>query len=78
VPGAQALYFGADQPRIVTEAMLPWQALGLSAPPKSGKIKVEIAASAWLNARWMSLSGLAPKDGATQPARWTEMKLSPQ
>ncbi len=78
VPGAQALYFGADQPRIVTEAMLPWQALGLGAAPKDGKIKIEIAASAWLNARWMSLSGLAPKDGMAHAARWTEMKLSPQ
>ena len=37
VPGAQALYFGADQPRIVAEALLPWSALGLDGPPASAR-----------------------------------------
>lgn len=75
VAGAQTLYFGADQPRIVAETMLPWQAMGLDGPPVSGKIKIEISASAWLNARWMSLSGLPPRQGSAEPARWTEMRL---
>ena len=33
VPGAATLYFGADQPRIVAETMIPWQAFGLAGPP---------------------------------------------
>jgi hypothetical protein len=75
VPGAETLYFGADQPRIVAETVLPWRALGLDGPPPSGKIKIEISASAWLNARWMSLSGLPPRAGSADPARWAEMRL---
>jgi len=78
VPGAQALYFGADQPRIVAEALLPWQAIGLEGPPPSDKIKIEVSASAWLNARWMSLSGLPPHQSSAEPAHWTEMRLAPQ
>jgi hypothetical protein len=75
VPGAQTLYFGADQPRIVAEALLPWQALGLDGPPPSRSIKVEIAATAWLNSRWMSLSGRVPREASAEPGRWTEMRL---
>ncbi len=78
VPGAQALYFGADQPRIVAEALLPWQALGLGGPPESRKIRIEVSASAWFNARWMSLSGLPPRQGSAEPARWMETHLAPQ
>jgi hypothetical protein len=75
VPGAETLYFGADQPRIVAETVLPWRALGLDGPPKSGKIKIEVAATAWLNARWMTLSGLPPRESSARPARWAEMRL---
>lgn len=75
VPAARTLYFGADQPRIVAETLLPWRALGLDGPPPSGKIKVEVAATSWFNARWMSLSGLPPRESSAQPARWMEMRL---
>ncbi len=75
VPGAEALYFGADQPRIAAEALLPWSALGLQGPPASGKLKVELSSTAWHRSRWMSLSGLAPDAGARHPERWTEMTL---
>jgi len=75
VPGAQALYFGADQPRIVAEALIPWQALGLDGPPATKRIKIEVSASAWLNARWMSLSGLPPHASSANPLRWAEMEL---
>lgn len=78
VPGAQALYFGADQPRIVAEALLPWSALGLDGPPHSGKIKIEVSASAWLNSRWMSLSGLPEAKASAEPEHWAEMRLTPQ
>ena len=30
VPGAEAVYFGADQPRITAEALIPWSALGIA------------------------------------------------
>lgn len=75
VPGAKALYFGADQPRIVAEALLPWRAFGLSGPPPSRKIRIEVSARAWLRARWMSLSGLPPRQGAAEPRHWAEMTL---
>ena len=77
VPGAQALYFGADQPRIVAEALLPWRALGLDGPPPSGQLKVEVSATAWFNARWMSLSGLPPRQGSAEPRRWLTVRLAP-
>jgi hypothetical protein len=55
VPGARAVYFGADQPRITAELFLPWQALGVAAAPDS--LRLDIFASAWHRSRWMSLSG---------------------
>ncbi|HXY99388.1 MAG TPA: hypothetical protein VEI03_05280 [Stellaceae bacterium] len=75
VPGAEALYFGADQPRIVGEALIPWSALGLDAPPASGRLKVEISASSWFRSRWMSLSGLPPAAGSARPGRWATVRL---
>jgi len=76
VPGAQTLYFGADQPRVVAEAMLPWGALGVDAPPKARKLAVEVSAVSWDNGRWMSLSGLAPAQGALETKRWMTAKLT--
>jgi hypothetical protein len=76
VPGAQALYFGADQPRIVAEALLPWSAFGIEGPPKAGKLSLEISATSWDNGRWMSLSGLPPRQAATSPKRWTAIPLA--
>jgi hypothetical protein len=75
VSGGDSVYFGADQPRITAEAFLPWAALGLDKPPTDHRIKVEIAATAWDNSRWMSLSGLPPAEGLAQPERWTTARL---
>ena len=75
VPGAQALYFGADQPRIVAEAMLPWAALGLDGPPHANKLSIEVSATSWDNGRWMSLSGLAPRDSSASLKRWLTVSL---
>jgi hypothetical protein len=77
VPGARALYFGADQPRITAEALIPWSALGLSGPPGDEQLKVEVSASAWYRSRWMSLSGLPPAQDSADPARWTTVRLGP-
>jgi hypothetical protein len=76
IDGAQALYFGADQPRIVAEVMLPWAALGIEGPPKDNRLSVEISATSWDNARWMSLSGLAPREGSANPKRWLTVSLA--
>lgn len=75
VPGAQALYFGADQPRIAAEALIPWEALGLDGPPADGKLRVEVSSTAWHRSRWMSLSGLSPTEGAAHPEKWMPMRL---
>jgi hypothetical protein len=74
--GGKAEYFGSDQPRIVAEARLPWSALGVSASPASGKMRIEIAATAWHRARWMSLTGAAPADAMANTANWREVTLA--
>jgi hypothetical protein len=76
VPGAQALYFGADQPRIVAEALLPWAALGIDAPPQANKLAIEVSATSWDNGRWMSLSGLPPQKGSAATKRWLTVPLA--
>jgi hypothetical protein len=70
VGGGEAVYFGADQPRITAEAFLPWAALGVERPPQSGRVKLEVAATAWYRSRWMSLSGLPPEAAMAHPERW--------
>src|SRR5262249_7028252 len=75
VAGGEVLYFGADQPRVVGEALLPWSALGLSGPPQDGKLKIEVSASPWFRSRWMSLSGLSPAEGSAHPDRWLPVRL---
>ncbi len=77
VAGGQALYFGADQPRIVAAALIPWSALGLAGPPAAHRIRLEVSVQSWYRARWMSLSGLAPAVGSADPARWAELRLAP-
>jgi hypothetical protein len=76
VPGARVLYFGADQPRIVGEALIPWRAIGLEGPPASRRIRVEVSSSAWFRSRWMSLSGLSPEAGSAAPDRWSVLRLA--
>jgi hypothetical protein len=77
VAGGRALYFGADQPRITAEAMLPWSALGVAGPPSDRRVKVEVSASAWFRSRWMSLSGSDPAAGSADPGRWSTLRLGP-
>src|SRR5260221_3262152 len=75
VLGGEAYYFGADQPGIAAEALLPWTALGVEGPPGDGRIKIEVSALAWYHSRWMSLTGLPPAKGSASPRRWIEMRL---
>jgi len=78
VAGGQALYFGADQPRVVAAMLVPWSALGLTGPPPTRRLKIEISARSWYRARWMSLSGRAPEAGSADPADWRWARLERQ
>jgi hypothetical protein len=75
VTGGTSRYFGANQPRIVAEALLPWPALGLDGPPVNGRLRLEVSATAWHRSRWMSLSGMPPEQGWARPRRWTLARL---
>jgi hypothetical protein len=75
VPGAKSSYFGADQPRITSESVLPWPALGLDGPPATGKLRIEVSSTAWHRSRWMSLSGMSPEHGDARPERWAIVRL---
>ncbi|MGD9617611.1 MAG: hypothetical protein AB7H90_23740 [Alphaproteobacteria bacterium] len=73
--GAQAVYFGADQPRITAELLIPWSALGV-APPEAGTVlRAEVAMTSWHRERWASLSGRPPAEGLSDPAGWRPMRL---
>jgi hypothetical protein len=75
VTGALTSYFGADQPRITSESLLPWSALGLDGPPPGGQMRIEVSATAWHRSRWMSLSGMPPEQGWARPKRWILARL---
>lgn len=76
VRGAQAVYFGADQPRITAEMRIPWSALGSVATPRPGmRLSVEVAVTAWERDRWMSLSGKPPGPAMQAVNGWREMRL---
>jgi len=79
VPGAEATYFGADQPRITAEIFLPWQALGVAASPEAGTVRIALTATAWHRSRSMSLSGplsgLPASEAMAHPESWRTARL---
>jgi hypothetical protein len=75
VAGAEAVYFGADQPRITAEMRIPWPALGVAAASPGASFRGEVAMTSWDGDRWMSLSGEAPEAAMRDPARWPRMRL---
>ncbi len=75
VPGAEAVYFGADQPRITAELLIPWSALGVAPPAPGAVLRAEVALTSWHRERWMSLSGRAPEAALADPAGWHMMRL---
>jgi hypothetical protein len=75
VAGAEAVYFGADQPRITAELLLPWSALGVAPPQPGAQLRAEVAMTSWHRERWMSLSGEMPDRAMADPARWRAMRL---
>ena len=75
VPGAEAVYFGADQPRITAELLIPWSALGVNPPAPGAALSAEVALTSWHRERWMSLSGRAPDAALADPSGWRPMHL---
>jgi len=75
VAGAEAVYFGADQPRITAEMLIPWQALGIAPPMPRDSLAAEIAVTSWYRERWMSLSGRAPDAAMADPNGWVRLRL---
>jgi hypothetical protein len=75
VSGAEAVYFGADQPRITAEMVIPWSALGITVPASGTQLRADIAITSWDSERWMSLSGLAPDAAMNDPEVWPAMRL---
>jgi len=69
------VYFGADQPRITAEMLLPWSALGVAPPQAGAKLRVEAAMTSWHRERWISLSGDAPERAMADPAHWVPVRL---
>jgi hypothetical protein len=75
VGGAEAVYFGADQPRITAEMRIPWSALGVSVPSPGALLRADVAITSWDGDRWMSLSGKAPAAAMQDPPLWRAMRL---
>ncbi len=75
VAGGAVHYFGADQPRIVADALIPWSALGVAGPPPSHRIRLEVAGRSWFRARWMSLTGETPEAASADPGLWATATL---
>ena len=73
--GAEAVYFGADQPRVTAEMTIPWSLLGVAPPGAGATIQAEIALTSWHRERWMSISGKPPEADMANPAGWHEFKL---
>jgi hypothetical protein len=73
--GAEAVYFGADQPRVTAEMIIPWSALGVAPPAAGAVLRAEIAVTSWHGERWMSLSGRPPEEALGNPSRWHVLKL---
>jgi hypothetical protein len=70
-PGdTQAVYFGADQPRVTAEMTIPWSYLGVAAPIAGASLKAEVTMTSWHNERWMSISGKPPAEDLADPSGW--------
>ncbi|MGE5270893.1 MAG: hypothetical protein ACM3JG_14600 [Thiohalocapsa sp.] len=75
VPGAKAVYFGADQPRITATMLIPWSALGVAPPATGARLRIAAAMTSWHRERWMSLSGKPPAAALADPSLWRTMRL---
>jgi hypothetical protein len=75
VPGGRAVYFGADQPRLVAEARIPWRSLGVSGTPPAS-MRLALGITGFHRARWMSFDGRPPAEALRDPAAWRVFALS--
>jgi hypothetical protein len=75
VSGAEAVYFGADQPRITAEMLIPWSALGITLPAPGTTLRAEVVVTSWDGERWMSLSGHPPDAAMEHAETWRAMRL---
>lgn len=75
VAGAEAVYFGADQPRVTAELRIPWQALGIAPPSPGTVLHAAVAMTSWDRDRWMSLTGRTPAAALADPTTWRAMRL---
>jgi hypothetical protein len=77
VPGAIARYFGTalDQPRVILKAFIPWSALGVAGPPRTGALRLALGVTAFYRSRWMSGDGRAPDVVMAQPHTWHRFTL---
>ncbi len=75
VPGVEAVYFGADQPRVTAEMVLPWSALGIAPPAPGARLRAAVAMTSWHRERWMSLSGRPPEAALGDPSGWRALRL---
>jgi len=75
ITNSEAVYFGADQPRITAEALIPWTAFGIDPPTAGTPVRVETAVTSWERDRWMSLSGRPPDAAMRHPDAWRRMRL---
>jgi len=73
--GTQAMYFGADQPRVTAEMTIPWSYLGVAPPVAGASLTAEVAMTSWHRERWMSLSGQPPEKALADPSLWHKMQL---
>jgi hypothetical protein len=55
---------------------LPWEALGLSGPPRDLRLRVQLAATAFYRSHWMSLSGAPPTKAMEDLASWRPAVLT--
>lgn len=76
-PGeTQAMYFGADQPRVTAEMTIPWSYLGVAPLAAGASLKAEVTMTSWHNERWMSISGRPPEKALADPSGWRVLKLA--
>ena len=76
VPGAEAVYFGADQPRITAEMLIPWSALGI-APPAPGAGAPRRSGGHLMGPRALDVVVRAarPRRRCADPSGWRKMRL---
>jgi hypothetical protein len=55
--------------------MIPWSALGITAPSAGTQLRVDVAVTSWHRERWMSLSGLPPAAAMNHLESWRRMRL---